>query len=234
MKQVVRVAFTLVGIIALAGMAYWFSRPTLPVPVGTCTPPPSGPGWINLLDPEHRDGWRNITDDKDIFALEGEQLHIFGHTVYPLRYVGYERERFGDFELHLEVKVTPGANSGIFLRAQPNDPVYRGFEVQVLEDHGDAPHKNGSGALYDVVTPMYNMALPAGEWNSYDITVIGGEVIVFMNGWRVVHANLDQMTQPLGKFTTPFATLPRDGLLLLQDHGGEVWYRNIWIKKRAS
>lgn len=79
---------------------------------------------------------------------------------------------------------------------------------------------------------MYNMALPAGAWNSYDITVVGGEVIVFLNGWRVVHADLDQMTMLIGKYKAPFAELPRDGLLLFQDHGGEVWYRNIWLKKR--
>ena len=232
MKKIIRGFMTIAGLIAFAGLGYWFSRPALPVPVGAPTPVPAGTGWINLLDEAHRVGWRNVTDDLEIFALEDDQLHIFGHTVYPLRYVGYETERFDDFELHIEFKVARGANSGIFLRAQPNDPVYRGFEVQVLDDHGKAPNKNGSGAIYDVVSPMYNMALPAGAWNSYDITVVGGEVIVFLNGWRVVHADLDQMTMPIGKYKAPFAELPRDGLLLFQDHGGEVWYRNVWLKKR--
>lgn len=231
MKKALMVIVLLAVLTTAAGAGYYWLRPDKPVPVGAVSPVPTGSGWIDLFDAEHRGGWRNITDDLDIFAFEGDVLHIFGHTIHPLRYVGYETERLGDFELHLEFRVAPGANSGVFLRAQPNDPVYRGFEVQVLDDHGRAPNKNGSGAIYDVVTPMFNMALPAGEWNSYDITVDGGEVIVFMNGWRVVHTNLDQMTTPIGKYKAPFADLPRDGLLMFQDHGGEVWYRNVRIKK---
>jgi len=218
--------------VAVAAVAlFGYLRPQGPVPTGATTPAPSGPEWVNLFDAEHRAGWRNITDDMDIFAFDGDVLHIFGKTIHPLRYVGYASERFGDFELHVEFRVAPRANSGVFLRAQPNDPVYRGFEVQVLDDHGKRPHKQGSGAIYDVATPMFNMALPAGAWNSYDITVRGGEVIVFMNGWRVIHVDLDQMTMPIGKFPAPFADLPRDGLLLFQDHGGEVWYRNAMLKR---
>jgi hypothetical protein len=131
----------------------------------------------------------------------------------------------------MEFKLAKGANSGIFLRAQPNDPVYRGFEVQVLDDFGDSPNKNGSGSIYDVVTPMFNLARPAGEWNSYDITVRGTNVVVIMNGWKVIDTDLALMTEPLGKFPVAYADLPREGLLMLQDHGGEVWYRNILLKR---
>jgi len=221
-----------VVIVLVAGAAGWrMYRPSGPVPQGMPTPAPSGAGWINLLEPSRQANWRNITDDDDIFAFEGDTLHIYGRSVYPLRYVGYEAERFENFALHLEFKVARGANSGVFLRAQPNDPVYRGFEVQVLEDHGKAPNKNGSGAIYDVVTPMFNMARPAGEWNSYDISVDGDSVRVIANGWLVVQADLSQMTMPIGKYKAPFAELPKEGLLMLQDHGGEVWYRNVYLKK---
>ena len=202
-----------------------------PVPEGTPTPRPEGAGWMDLLDEAHAPAWKNVTDDKDIFEIKGGVLHIYGRTVYPLRYVGYLAERFGDFELHLEFKVANGANSGVFLRSQPNDPVYRGFEVQVLEDHGDAPNKNGCGAIYDVTTPMYNMSRPAGEWNSFDITLIGQEVVVRMNGWMIIHTDLSKMTTPIGKFEVAYADLPLEGNLMLQDHGGEVWYRNILIRK---
>jgi hypothetical protein len=231
MKRIVRWSAVIICGIAVAVAAYWLLRPAKPVPFGTATPAPTGAEWINLLDTEHRSQWRNITDDMEIFAFEGDTLHILGRTIHPLRYVAYEAERFGNFQVHIEFRVAKGANSGVFLRAQPNDPVYRGFEVQVLDDHGKAPDKNGSGAIYDVVTPMFNMARPAGEWNSYDITVNGGEVVVFMNGWRVVHTDLAQMTMPIGKYKAPFAELPKDGLLMFQDHGGEVWYRNVLLKK---
>jgi len=226
----------LAGLAAVLAIAGWVGCKLMlsedPVPQGAPTPRPEGSGWEDLLDEDRRSRWRNVTDDSAIFAVEAETLHIFGRSLYPLRYVAFGEERLADFELHLEFKVAPGANSGVFLRAQPNDPVRRGFEIQVLDDHGDPPNKNGTGAIYDVVTPMFNLARPAGEWNSYDITVRGGEVVVVVNGWKVIHTDLTQMTQPLGKFSIPYAELPREGLLMLQDHGGEVWYRNILLKRR--
>lgn len=216
------------GLAAMGSLLAWWLWPVAgPVPKGHPTAVPEGAAWIDLLAPERQAAWKNITDDKDIFEIQENVLHIFGHTLYPLRYVCYESESFEDFALHVELRVAPGANSGVFLRAQPNDPVYRGFEVQVLDDHGAPPHKQGSGAIYDVVTPMFNMARPAGEWNSLDITVQGGEVIVLMNGWMIVHTDLDKMTMPLGKYPAPFSELPRRGHLMFQDHGGEVWYRNV-------
>jgi hypothetical protein len=205
-----------------------------PVPQGLPTPCPEGQGWVDLLDEAHAPGWKNLADQKDIFEINDGVLHIYGRTVYPLRYVTYAAERFSDFDLHVEFKVARRANSGVFLRAQPNDPVARGFEVQVLEDYGKPPSKNSCGAIYDVVTPMFNMSRPCGEWNSYDVSVKGQEVIIFMNGWRIIHADLSTMTTPLGKHKLPFAQLPHEGNLALQDHGGEVWYRNILIRVSGS
>jgi hypothetical protein len=224
-------ATALVALIAAVGVGWRLATPADPVPRGLPTPPPQGPEWENLLSEANRARWRNATDDTAIFALEDGMLHIFGRSLYPLRYVAFGEEKLTDFELHLEFKVARGANSGVFLRAHPNDPVRRGFEVQVLDDHGDPPHKNGSGAIYDVVTPMFNLARPAGAWNSYDITVRGSAVVVVVNGWKVIDIDLAQMTEPLGKFSIPYAELPRGGVLMLQDHGGEVWYRNILVKR---
>lgn len=231
MTRIKRFPLVLAAIIALGGGIGYFSGSRDPVPSGNPTAAPEGPDWQDLLGVESARAWRNITDESEIFEIQGDTLHIPGNSVYPLRYVAWGDERLGDFELHLEFKVAPGANSGIFLRAQPNDPVYRGFEVQVLEDFGDPPNKNGSGAIYDVVTPMFNLARPTGEWNSYDITVRGTSVVVIMNGWKVIDTDLALMTVPLGKFSVAYADLPREGLLMLQDHGGEVWYRNIRLKR---
>ena len=203
-----------------------------PVPVGELTPAPEGEGWIDLLSSENRVHWKNPTDDTDIFEITDDGvLHIYGKSLYPLRYVAYTGESFSDFQLHIEFRLTRGANSGVFLRSQLNDPVYRGFEIQVLEDYGQPPNKNSCGAIYDITTPMYNMSFPPGQWNSYDITLKGSEVMVYMNGWLIIHTFLDKMTTPLGKFSIPYSQLPKEGYLMLQDHGGEVWYRNIRIKK---
>lgn len=226
--------------IALAGCAFALgcaARPYVaglfdraPMPMGASTPRPEGEGWVDLLAADHVSLWRNVGDNKNIFEVQDGVLHIFGRTVYPLRYVTYTGETFGDFDLHLEFKVARRANSGVFLRTQPNDPVNRGFEVQVLEDFGKRPTKNSCGSIYDVVTPMFNLSRPAGEWNSFDISVKGKQVTVVMNGWKIVDTDLSQMTTPLGKFAIAYNDLPLEGNIALQDHGGEVWFRNIVIK----
>lgn len=203
---------------------------TKPIPVGHLTPAPSGAGWIDLLDEAHRDGWENISDDVEFFDITDGVLHIHGGTPRPLRYAGYAAQRFGDFDLHVEFKVAPGANSGIFVRMQPGDKDRRGFEVQVQDDYGKPIDNNICGAIYDVVTPMHNMSFPAGEWNSLDISVHGGDVEIIMNGWLVVKADLNQMTMPLGKYKVPFAELPQEGVLAFQDHYTEAWYRNVMIR----
>ncbi|MCP4645643.1 MAG: DUF1080 domain-containing protein [bacterium] len=228
------ILLALVAIVEGAILGVYHFWPQDPAPVGTPTPRPEGDGWVDLLDAEHAPGWKNVTDDKDIFELSDGGLHVFGRTVLPLRYVGFATESFGDFDLHLEFKLAGGANSGLFLRAHPEEPVNRGFEVQVLDSYGEQPTKNSCGAIYDVVTPMFNMARPAGEWNSYDISVDGSEVVVVMNGWKVIDTDFAKMTERLGKFEAPYAEMPAQGNLLLQDHGGEVWYRNILIRPRTE
>ncbi|NUM52053.1 MAG: DUF1080 domain-containing protein [Candidatus Hydrogenedentes bacterium] len=242
MNNVPRMTRTRVAlrVVLLTGCAFALgcvSRPYLvglfdrePVPAGTPTSRPEGTGWIDLLDEEHAALWKNVGDDMDIFKVQDGVLHIFGRTVYPLRYVTYTGETFGDFDLHLEYKVARRANSGVFLRTQPNDPVNRGFEVQVLDDFGKRPTKNSCGAIYDVVTPMFNMSRPAGEWNSFDISVKGKKVVVVMNGWTIIDTDLSKMTTPLGKFPIAYNDLPLVGNVALQDHGGEVWYRNVMVR----
>ena len=217
----------------LAGAGVWVGLRLMkgPVPEGMPTLRPEGPEWLDLLDAAHAPNWKNVTDKKDLFEIKDGVLHIYGRMIPPLRYVGYTADTFGDFDLHIEYKVSRRANSGVFLRVPVGESSLRGFEVQVLDDYGKPPSKNSSGSIYDVVTPMFNMSRPAGEWNSYDISLRGREVIVIMNGWMVIHTDLAKMTKPLGKFKTPYAEMPLVGGFTLQDHGGEVWYRNIMIRK---
>jgi len=217
--------FSVMGIVHYVMQGSWKPRPE-----GTPTAVPAGEGWMDLLSEQYRSNWRNIKDDMEIFEMDGDMLHIFGKSLGTLRYVGYGGRTFSDFELHLEFKLARRTNSGVFLRAQENDPVYRGFEIQVIEDNGKAPSYTSCGSIYDVASPMFNMSRPAGEWNSYDITARGQNIIVYMNGWKVIDADLSKMTSLIGKFEVPFAELPLDGLIALQDHGGEAWFRNIVIR----
>lgn len=219
------IAAALAGCSALGALANQGDR----LPVGDPTPRPEGEGWIALFSGEHADGWENITDNTDgLFTLEDGLFHIAGQS--PTRYIAYTPQAFGDFEMHIEFKVSEKANSGVFFRSSLEDPVYAGMEIQVLDSYGDAPSNHGLGALYDIATPMFNMARPVGEWNSFDMTCRGSEVTLVCNGWTVLHLDLSKMTMPIGKFDTPLAELPQSGHIILQDHGGEVWFRNLMIR----
>ncbi|OQB42950.1 MAG: hypothetical protein BWY09_00339 [Candidatus Hydrogenedentes bacterium ADurb.Bin179] len=233
MKKVVvlSVLITLVSVAAVLGVArYVMQAPWKPRPEGTPTPAPSGAGWENLLEEKNIPLWKNITDDSEIFEIKDGELHILGRSMTTLRYAGYTGRAFGNFDLHLEFRLARRTNSGVFLRVRENDPVRRGFEVQVLDDHRRPPSMTGTGSLYDVACPMFNMARPAGEWNSYDISVQERRVVVHVNGWKVLDTDLARMTMPIGKFPIAFAELPLEGMIALQDHGGEAWFRNIWIR----
>ncbi len=231
---VLAVLGTLVAVLVAGCITQTVAGDKKPAPAaeGKPTPAPTGDGWVNLLDAQHAAAWKNVTDKNNIFELKDGVLHIFGSPKKPLRYAGYTAEEFGDFDLHVEFKVSKAANSGLFLRAQPEGAAYRGFELQVQDDFGMPPDKNTSGAVYDVVSPMFNMSRPAGEWNSFDISVQGGKVVVIMNGWKVVDTDFALMTKPIGKFKVPYSGMPAKGKITLQDHYGEAWYRNIVIKKK--
>lgn len=204
------------------------------MPAGTPTPAPTDDGWQDLLSEPWLDRWSNTEDDEDIFEITDGMLHVYGASITKLRYAGIRDRAWGDFDLHLEYKLAPGTNSGVFLRWPMDNDEHRGFEVQILDDHGLEPSVNRSGAIYDVVAPMFNMSLPAGEWNSMDISVHGDRVVVVHNGWKVVDTELSRMTMPIGKFDVPFAEYEQEGYITFQDHGGEVWYRNVYIREAES
>ena len=144
----------------------------------------------------------------------------------------YEAREFGDFVLKLEFKMEKGSNSGICMRTtRTGSPPYTGFEVQVLDEYGKEPHKNSCGAIYDVVVPMFNAAKPAGEWNQLEVTCKGPLVVVVLNGLKVIDTDFSKLTNPIGKFSTPYAQLSRSGIIALQDHWKPItWYRNIRVK----
>lgn len=198
------------------------------VPEGQPTARPTGEGWVDLLSGENAKDWKNVTDDQTVFTIEDGVMHVLG--VKDTQYFAYMAETWGDFEMHVEFKTTPDANSGVFFRTNPDNPVYAGMEIQVYGDFGVAPHRNGCGSLYDIATPMFNMVRPNGEWNSYDITFEGDHLVVVFNGWKVLDLDIGQMTMPIGKFDTPLAELPKTGHVVLQDHGQEVWYRNLVVR----
>ena len=163
--------------------------------------------------------------------------------------------KFKNFELTFEWKVAKGANSGVFLLAREikGEPIYISSpEYQILdnENHPDAKEgENGnrqSASLYDMIPAFPQNANPFGEWNTGGITVSKGSVFHKQNGKTVVEYHLwtpqwenlinNGKFRKGGSFPLAFGLLTnlggaeREGYIGFQDHGDDVWYRNIKIK----
>jgi|LSQX01.1.fsa_nt_gb hypothetical protein len=221
---------TLILLLVLAGLSLLScGEESQRMPHGLATEAPKGEDWLDLFSEANAPLWKNVTDSSTkAFVLSEEGMKM--NKQKGTRYIAWTGGVFSDFELHVEFKCGTDANSGVFFRTDPADPVQRGLEIQVFGDHGRLPSTQSSAALYDVATPAFNMAQPPGEWNSYDMRVEGDTVIVIYNGWKVLDLDLSLMTMPIGKFDTPLAEQPKEGHIILQNHGDEVWFRNLKIR----
>ena len=87
-------------------------------------------------------------------------------------------QTFWNFKLHVDFRIVERSNSGIGLRGR--------YEIQILEDYGKPPNTHGAAALYSRIAPSVNASKPAGEWQSYDIRLVGRTLTVVHNGIKVL------------------------------------------------
>jgi hypothetical protein len=186
--------------------------------------------------------WKALFDGKSLDAWtckpNGWQIDDEGALAWKKR-CGYiwSKEKFADFVLDLEFKVSKGCNSGIFFRTNPRNAVQGGIEMQVLDSHGRKPGKHSCGAIYDALAPSKEASKPAGEWNHITITCNDNKIEIVLNGEQIIDMDLDQWTEghknPDGsrnKFRKPLKDFAREGHIGFQDHGKAVWYRNVKVK----
>lgn len=164
-------------------------------------------------------------------------------------------QKFKNFELELEWKVDKGSNSGIFYLAQEveGQPIYISApEYQILDNENHPDAKLGidgnrkSASLYDMIAAVPQNAKPAGEWNTTKIMVYKGTVVHYQNGEVVLEYHLwtpqwkemlDKSKFSNEKWPDAYALLldcggaNHEGYIGLQDHGDNVWFRNITVKK---
>jgi hypothetical protein len=161
-------------------------------------------GW-KLRDPKKKNGWAVVNGDlavvesKDNADLVSEQA-------------------FQDMKLHIEFNVDPKSNSGVYLRGR--------YEIQILDnpDQKMALDSHGCGGVYSRLSPKEDATKPAGEWQAYDIEIVGRQVSVTLNGKKIVQGTLDGIT---GGAINPFEDEP--GPLMLQGDHGKVRFRNIVV-----
>jgi len=206
-------------------------------------------GFELLFDGKTTDGWRGFQKDHvpARWVVEDGTLH-FNPTAKGDGGDIMIDKKYSDFHLKLEWKIEEGGNSGI-LYLGSEDPrfdaiYYTAPEMQILDNarHPDAKlGTNGNrqaGSLYDLIPADPQNFKGAGEWNTAEIIVKYGHVKHIQNGEMVVEYEVGtQMWDALvarSKFpelNPDWANLQKEGYIGLQDHGNNVWYRNIKIKE---
>jgi hypothetical protein len=96
-------------------------------------------------------------------------------------------QKFWNYKLHVDFRIIEHSNSGIGLRGR--------YEIQILEDYGKPPNTHGAAALYSRIAPSVNASKPPGEWQSYDIRLVGRDLTVVHNGTKVLDkVHIDGLT----------------------------------------
>jgi hypothetical protein len=124
---------------------------------------------------------------------------------------------FSDFKLHIEFRYPKGSNSGVYLRGR--------YEVQIVDSKGMEPSRDLLGAIYGFIAPTEMMAKDAGEWQSYDVTLIGRLVTVAVNG-KIVICNQVIPGITGGAINSSEG---EPGPIFIQGDHGAVDFRNILI-----
>jgi len=187
----------------LTNAMYWAVR--RPVP---------GSGYVSLFDGTDLKRWYGA-DKQTAWVIEDGVLVNKPGKSYQLRTV----KQYDDFVIRLQWKLKPGGNSGLKLRTDT--------EIQILDDYakkydGRIKACQHAGSVYCQIPASPRATKKAGEWNRMQVLMRGKEVKVWMNGVKVVDGSFND-TEALKK-------RPMKGYVLLQYHGGGLWFRDIEIK----
>jgi len=210
-------------------------------------------GWISLFDGKTTNGWHSYGKDHvgSAWNVENGALHVGGESKKPSKVESGDlvtNAEFDNFDLKVDWRISPKGNSGIIFYVKEDASKYvdtynTGLEMQVLDNgsptvlgHPDGKlYTHRAGDLYDLLAAK-EAAKPAGEWNQAEIISNKGKLDFYLNGVHTLSTTLwnDTWKQMIAvsKFNEmkDFGTFKK-GKIALQDHGDEVWYKNIKIKK---
>jgi len=182
-------------------------------PVWPATPPRRKPGKpIDLFNGKDVSGWLCQDPRRPMgwFVKDGILMNE-GKGANNI----YTQQKFNDFKLQVEFNVDPQSNSGVYLRGR--------YEIQILDGYGRPLDVHSQGALYGFIVPAVNADKPAGEWQTYDITLIANHVTVILNGTKII----DNGEVPGITGGALDANENGPGPILLQGDHGKVQFRKV-------
>jgi 3-keto-disaccharide hydrolase len=205
-------------------------------------------GWVLLFDGAALDGWRGYNRPdaagtrwkvEDGFLTVGPAEGRDTRGALDL----ITTSAYDQFDLTFEWRVAPGGNSGVKYFVLEDRDAAIGHEYQIIDDarHKDAqvgPDRQ-TASFYDVLAAANRTLRPAGELNQSRITVRGRTVEHWLNGASVLQYELGSASLQSAIDASKFKGIERFGKLqsghiLLQDHGDQVWYRNLKIQRLGS
>jgi hypothetical protein len=210
----------------------------------TATTATSDTAWTPLFNGNSLSNWhdygKNAPDNT--WQVDSNTIHLV-----PKKGEGGDlvtNDTYGNFDLKLQWKISKGGNSGILFYVQEDTSKYKesyftGPEMQVLDNNGHPDAKiikHRAGDLYDLITSKPETVKPVGEWNDVEIRSQDSTLTFWLNGTQVVTTKLwdDNWKKMVAgskfKQWPDFGTF-KEGHIALQNHGNEVWFRNIEIRK---
>jgi len=193
--------------------------------------------WTSLFDGKSTNGWTLYNGNK----INGGWV-VENETLFRKSKAGdiITSKEYGDFELSLEWKIVKNGNSGIMYRVKTHlkHAFFTGAEMQVLDNNG----KNSvvtAGANYALYAPPRDLTKPIGEWNHARIIAKGNHIEHWLNGVQTCSFEIGSTDwikrlnkSKFGdKKKYPEYAKYKKGYICLQDHGNQVWYKNIKIRE---
>ena len=207
-------------------------------------------GWQLLFNGTSTNGWHTygMQSVGNEWKVEKGVIHLDASTKNAERGDLVTNDEYENFDLKLDWKISEQGNSGIIFYVHEDPAKYKetyetGIEMQIL-DNG-TPTRPGqpdgkyythrAGDLYDLMASK-EVVNPLGEWNHIEIKCVNGKLDFYMNGEHTLSTTIWdtdwQKMIAISKFKTmPGFGIYRKGKIALQDHGDDVWFRNIRIKR---
>lgn len=198
-------------------------------------------GWELLFDGKTLDGWRTFKNQpNNSWKVVDGTLHSLPFDSANQRADLVTIKQYKNFELQFDWKIGYQGNSGVMFRVTEDLdlPYLTGPEYQILDDvgyPGESPEENLTGANFAMHVAQNKTMNPQGEWNSSKLLVNGNHVEHWLNGIMVLTYELGSEEWKQLKANCKWKDVEayginNEGHINLQDHGSEVWFKNIAIR----